>query len=196
METLPSSPQHTGTDCPKCQTPLIDPRGIGWCQSCGYCHSLAEDKAKLPLEKPADPQALVPPGSGPTDPRSYLLAVSLVAGIVVLALASYAVHRYLHLTPLKRALWTTIQIALGVVVMFIGQWYALFKIAPEDATLHFTDAVVPFRLYGLVCKRLPRLALAIFLGVWGLSLVLCAVIFIGGLGHWFTYLPKTPTNIQ
>src|SRR5687767_4908728 len=28
--------------CPRCQTPLTDPDGLGACESCGYCHSLTQ----------------------------------------------------------------------------------------------------------------------------------------------------------
>src|SRR5438105_11856911 len=28
------------TTCPRCGGKLVDPDGLGWCQRCGYCHSL------------------------------------------------------------------------------------------------------------------------------------------------------------
>ena len=28
---------------------LINPESLGWCQACGYCRSLEEDRAKMPL---------------------------------------------------------------------------------------------------------------------------------------------------
>ena len=72
------------------------------------------------------------------------------------------------------------------------------RIAPEEASLSFVDAVFPFRLYGLVFKRLPKTAVTLYGGSWGIVTILSAVIFIGGLGHWFNYLPgnnkKNQTN--
>src|SRR5262245_55714947 len=39
--------------CPRCQGKLTDPRGLGWCQACGYCRSLEEEREKVPLPKTA-----------------------------------------------------------------------------------------------------------------------------------------------
>ena len=50
--------------------------------------------------------------------------------------------------------------------MFAGQFLAVLRIAPEDSNLHFWDAVFPFRLYGLVLKRLPTTQTTLFLGIW------------------------------
>jgi hypothetical protein len=176
--------------CPRCQKPLADPKGLGWCQSCGYCRSLEEDRARLPLESAAEPKpALAPPRTRSTDFPVW--AVGLVLVMLVAAGGSWAVSHYLALKPLPRALWTSIQIVTGVVIMLVGQGYALYRIAPEEGTLHIIDAIIPFRLYGLLFKRLPRMWQALYLGSWGLCLVLSALIFIGGLGYWLTYLPKS-----
>src|SRR5689334_21991523 len=36
--------------CPRCRGKLTDPAGLGWCQRCGYCHSLEQVKAKVPVQ--------------------------------------------------------------------------------------------------------------------------------------------------
>jgi hypothetical protein len=189
----PSAAQ--ATPCPRCQQPLVDPRGLGWCQACGYCRSLAEDRERLPLApSPAPAAAAAPSAAAQVQVPRWM--VWLITGVVVIAASSWAVGRFVQLTPLQRALWTTIQAAEGVLIMFLSQSYALFRVAPEEATLHFVDALVPFRLYSLVFKRLPRLALVVCVGSWGLTLTLAAVLFIGGLGHWLNYLPKSQESKQ
>src|SRR5947209_18438152 len=56
LEALPeSSAVQLGGQpdrCPKCQGPLVSPETLGWCQKCGYCRSLEEDKARVRLERP------------------------------------------------------------------------------------------------------------------------------------------------
>jgi hypothetical protein len=182
------------TLCPRCQKPLVDPHGLGWCQACGYCRSLAEDRARLPLAPAAKSRPQVPRlGEVVHIP---LWGIVLLAGVALLAVGSWAAGRYLPLQPLPRAIWATVQAGVGLLVMFLGQAYGLFRIAPEEAALHFVDAVIPFRLYGLVCKRLPRMASVLCIGSWGLTLTLSGLLLIGGLAHWLKYLPKSQESQQ
>ena len=182
--------------CPRCQKPLADAAGLGWCQACGYCRSLVEDRARLPLDKAvvkAGPTA-GPPGS-PSRP-SPLWAIVLFAGIALLALGCYAASRHYPLTPLQRRVWTSIQILAGLAIMFAGQCYALLTIAPGDAALHFFDAIVPLRLYALVYQGVCQTCLALWICERGLTLVLSALICVGGLGHLTNYLPKSSESKQ
>jgi hypothetical protein len=182
--------------CPRCKQPLADAGGLVWCQACGYCRSLAEDCARLPLDKPVVKAA--PTNAPPRTTRrpSPLWAIVLFAGIALLALGCYAASRHYPLTPLQRAAWTSIQILAGLALMFAGQLYALLTIAPGDGSLHFFDAIVPLRLYALVVRGLPRTCLALWISSWGLTLVLSALICVGGLGHLTNYLPKSSESKQ
>jgi hypothetical protein len=174
------------TPCPRCQQPLADPHGLGWCQACGYCRSLEE----APV-----PEAAVEAGeANGALPLQALLprwAAALLIGVIVVALGSWLISHHVALKPLTRAVWATVQIVVGVLMMASAQSYALFRIAPEEATLHAVDAVVPFRLYGMIFKRLPQLGSALCIAGWGLALTLSALLLVGGLGHWLTYLPKS-----
>src|SRR5438128_8797477 len=52
----PSEASVERTICPRCQSKLTNPEGLGWCSRCGYCRSLEEEKpvaAPLPTEQPA-----------------------------------------------------------------------------------------------------------------------------------------------
>ncbi len=178
--------------CPRCQKRLVDPHGLGWCQACGYCRTLGDDHCPQPTQNiagaPSYAAAALPPAAAGAFPR---WVVWLVLGVMVVVAGSWALGHYLQLQPLHRALWTTLQIVGGVLLMFIGQCYGLIRIAPEDPALHAGDAVVPFRLYGLVFKRLPRMCAVLYFGSWGLALTLSAILFIGGLSHWLNYIPKS-----
>ena len=189
------APQPTNAPavpCPRCQKPLVDPNGLGWCKECGYCRSLEESQKTAPAAAPTSAPALnqltatgSAIGQTPTWFWVTLIGIALVVG------ATFAGGRYLPLSPLERALVTTLQIAGGIAVMFLGQFIAVIRIAPEDSTLTFFDALFPFRLYGLVMKRLPRTRHTLYLGAWGVAAIVSAAVFIGGLDHWLKYLPNS-----
>lgn len=177
--------------CPRCEKPLFDPHGLGWCSACGYCRSVAESESKTE-SAPAAPGRVTATGSAIAQTPIWFWVTAL--GMAVVAGATFALGSLLKLTPLERALLTTVQIAAGLGVMFVGQFIGLMKIAPEEETLSFKDAVFPFRLYGLICKRLPSTRHTVYLSAWGIAAIVSAAVFIGGLGHWFTYLPSNQKN--
>ncbi len=181
--------------CPRCKLPLIDPDGLGWCKACGYCRSLEEGEQHAgKQEETPRPNQLTATGDaiGQT-PRWVWITL---AGIVLVTLAALAGGRYLTLSPFARAALSGGSIVVGVALMFIGQLIALVKIAPEDSSVTILDAVFPFRLYGLILKRLPNTSFAIYLAAWSLAAIMATNIFIGGIGHWLTYLPGGPNSPQ
>jgi hypothetical protein len=185
------------TPCPRCQQPLVDPNGLGWCKACGYCKSLAESETTAakapplptPAEKAGSTNSVSAMGTAIVQTPVWFW-VSLI-GVIVVAGATFAAGHYLKFTPLQRAVLTSVQIVTGAAVMFLGQFIGLMRIAPEESTLGFWDAVFPFRLYGLVMKRLPSTQVTVYLGVWGLTAIIAVNVFVGGLPHWLTYLPDS-----
>lgn len=115
---------------------------------------------------------------------------ALLLGVAIAAGLSLAAGRLLPAGDcLPRALWTSVQIGLGVVLIFASQLAAVVAVAPEDERLSFKDAFVPMRLWGLVIARLPRQSGYLLTATFGAALIVCAFLFVGGLHHWFTYLP-------
>lgn len=190
----------SGGACPRCKTPLIDPGGLGWCKSCGYCKSLENSKKEPPrVEKAPIPEleskpSAEPPGSTPRASTTWIWVTMI--GSMFVAGATVALGTLLTLSPFERALLTTVQTGGAVVVILFGQFIGLLKVAPDDSTLNFWDAIFPFRLYGLIVKRVPATQLTVYLGAWGLAAIITANIFIGGLGHWLTYLPDSKKGPQ
>jgi hypothetical protein len=179
--------------CPRCDGTLTDPGGLGWCQKCGYCQSLEEEKARVPVavvEQPPVPSAL-----GTVE--MIEIARSLppwvwicVGGVFAIVMASFVPGVLLPNPSLPRAAWCTAQIILGLLVIIGAQVWAVFVLAPEDERLGNRDILMPGRLWVLVFRHLPRTIRHVWLGSWGLALVLSALLVVGGLSHWLTYLPK------
>jgi hypothetical protein len=187
----PTSPPIPGA-CPRCQQPMIDPQGLGWCKACGYCRSLEEGEKKAASAPNAVPNQITATGAAIGQSPTWFW-VTLI-GLILIVGATAAGAHYLVLTPLERALLTSGQIIVGLAAMFLGQFIGLLRIAPEDSALGLKDAIFPFRLYALALKRLPRTRHTLYLGVWGAAAILSAVVFIGGVDYWFSYLKNKNKN--
>ena len=176
--------------CPRCQSPLIDPAGLGWCKACGYCRSLAEvDKKTAEIEVAQQPSQLTVTGAVVGQTPLWVCVTLIGMGLIIAA--TWAASHYWRWTPLDRAIFTSGQVLASLTIILVAQFIALLKIAPEDAALTVKDAIFPFRLYALVLKRLPSMSFAIYAAVWGLTAIIAVNLFIGGLGHWLTYLPDS-----
>ncbi len=175
-------------NCPRCGQPLVDPAGLGWCKMCGYCRSLESEKTNhLLAAAPGPTRGAVLAGVAGHIPLWFWILLVDVGGMAGLSLAAGQLLPAGNCLP--RALWTSVQIAVGLLLIFAGQIIAVVAIAPEDEKLSFKDALVPMRVWSLVIKRLPRLCGCLWTSAGGATLVVSALVFIGGLQHWFTYLP-------
>jgi hypothetical protein len=176
--------------CPRCKSPLIDPGGLGWCKACGYCRSLAESEPKaiqeIPLETPKSPDAT---SGSVVSQKPWWTWVSLI-GMGAIIAGTWIAAQSLRLTPLERAILTSADVLASVAILLITQFIAVIKIAPEESTLGFWDALIPLRLYGMIFKRLPRSGFAVCVAAWALTAIITVNVFIGGMGHWLTYLPE------
>jgi hypothetical protein len=114
----------------------------------------------------------------------------LVAGIVTVITFTVLTGKFYRRSAFDRALWCTVQIGSGLVLLFAAQFWALIKVAPEDESLSAKDMMVPARLWGVAIKRLPSTRLQVWIAAWALAAIISASILIGGLDHWLKYLPK------
>ena len=196
---LPASEAAGTESCPKCKKALVDPAGLGWCSGCGYCKSLAEEPIaaaassvrdeEQPLAPPPTPAAQSAPAMSKYGPIWLYVLVVVVAQAMGLSMLANR-----DLPPgatLERAMWCAGQIVVGILLLFLAQGWLLLQIAPEVATLSFKDAILPFKLWPLAVKRLPRNQLAVWIAGFGLTLVLGAFGFVGGLEHFLNYLPDS-----
>jgi hypothetical protein len=179
--------------CPRCSGKLTDPGGLGWCQQCGYCQSLEDEKAKAPLA--ASAAAPQPSALGAVEMVEIARALPawvwvLFGGVAAIVGATFVPGLALPQTGLVRAAWCTGQMVIGLLAILGAQIWALCELASEDGRLGNRDAILPVRLWVQVFRHLPGTVRQVWLGAWGLALVLSALIAVGGLSHWMTYLPK------
>lgn len=174
-------------NCPKCDVPLIDPRGLGWCKKCGFCRSLEEMPARHFVVPSKSSKGR---GAAEAAANVPFWIMVLVLGVAVVVGATALVNTRLPPGPkFPRALWCTAQIGVSVFLIWVTQFIALIVLAPKDGTLHFTHAVLPGKIWGLILKRLPAMAPCLWVGAWSVTAIASALFFIGGLSHWNDYLP-------
>lgn len=182
----PQSPAPVEVPCPRCEARLIDPEGMALCPACGWCRTLAE-AASLTVEQARPVQRPSVLGS-----REFLELLRkspgwtwiMAGGIIVAAILSAVVNWQLPPEGFVRALWTTGQIGLGVVLVLVAQTWALVLLAPQDERLGNKDLFLSGRLWGLILKRLPETQWQLAIAVWGVTLSVGAVLWIGGLSYW------------
>jgi hypothetical protein len=192
-ETAPSESTQ-GLLCPRCGSKLVSPDGLGWCPKCGYCRSLAEDGAKIGLATATVAQKTSPLGVL----EFYELLAKLppwlcvlLGGAAGLAVLSLIAHLLLPVDSLARALWSTLELVLGLLALFAAQVWSLIVLAPRDDGLSARDLVLSVRLWGLTFRKLPEMRRQVWVGGWGVAAALCSVLIVGGFSYWYQfYKPK------
>ncbi len=179
-----------GRHCPRCQTVLTDPLGIGLCPRCGYCRSL-ELKGAAVLAAPPPPlwktaadglwQAL---GSAPAACFPVFVAALIVVPMALVA------DRQFPAGTRGRALWSAGHLFSGLVLLAAGQAWAITILKRMSERVGWADMVAPVRLWGMTLRRLPATALPVGLGGSGALLMLAAAVWVGGLSYWLRLTPS------
>jgi hypothetical protein len=172
--------------CPRCQGKLTDPKGLGWCQNCGYCRSLEEDRGAVVLPTRATQGAPGVSVFGLVECGQMLAMLPgwvwvMVSGAGVVVGLSFGVNQFMLQYGLSREVWGTVLVGVGGLTLFLAHVAALVVIAPHDDRLSGKDLFFPARLWTLTLKRLPATRWQLCIWVWGLTLVLCAKFIVGGL---------------
>jgi hypothetical protein len=74
-------------------------------------------------------------------------------------------------------------------LVFAAQLLALIQLAPRDERLGIKDLFLPIRLWSQVFQHLPLGRASVWLGGWGVSLILAGIFMVGGLSYWSQFLP-------
>jgi hypothetical protein len=111
----------------------------------------------------------------------------LLGGIGVIAATSLTAHLLLARECFPRALWSTIELGLGLIVLIVAQAWALTVIAPDDDKLGPKDVFFSTRLWLLTFRRLPETRRQVWMGGWATAAIACAVFLVGGFSYWYQY---------
>jgi hypothetical protein len=183
----PATPPADGADvlCPRCGAKLISPESLGWCPKCRYCRTIEQDAPKVARATNATKASAL----GATEFMNLVAKLPqwvwvMAAGSAAIALISFASQIVLPPECLPRAIWSTAQLGLGLITLIAAQIWALLVLAPEDDRLGAKDIFFAVRLWSLTTKRLPEMARQVWIGVWGASAMVCAVLLVGGMSYW------------
>jgi hypothetical protein len=77
--------------------------------------------------------------------------------------------------------------------IFIADIFAFLYVLPTSTGISFVEALFPFRLWISAFELLPKTRKPVCLLGWGLTLVLCSTLLVGGQFYWFK---KHRTQLQ
>jgi hypothetical protein len=178
-------------DCPKCQQPMWVVTGARWCSRCGYremCNDtpapaaapkpelLGRSAARQKLEEWAQAAQLLP-----------RWAWVLLGGLLAVGLGSLDANLLLPPDSWARAAWTTAQVVTGLVGMLLAHVSVVCFLGWQHDAPGLVDLVMPDRVWKRAIKRLPLTKGQVCAAAWSLALVVCGLVFVGGLTYW---LPK------
>jgi hypothetical protein len=179
--------------CPRCRGKLISPESLGWCQKCGYCRTLEEDKARVPITQPAGQHRRVP---SRLEMVYWLTRLPswvwiLLIGVVSILLVVVPVSRRLDDDCLERAAWCLVQLVVGLVLFWGTQLWTLLMVADRDEKLGAKDIFLSGQLWVVAFRALPLTRWQFCLVAWAITLIVTAFWPIGGLDYMFRYLPRS-----
>jgi hypothetical protein len=197
--TPPQTPRMTKTEstaeialdaCPKCNIPLTDPDGLGLCSACGYCRSLASAKAGAfaPTSKLKAPRWVKALGLVEFWQLMRIapawLWVFCAATLAVIPTSLLADHR-LPQWSRERAHFSAGELGVGLLLLIVGQVWSVSMLKQLKEAVEYGDMLHPMRLISIALRRLPDTRWPLTLTGSGLSAMLAAVFWVGGLGWWF-----------
>ena len=184
----PSPSRQTASDdelfCPRCRNPLIDARGLGLCQACGYCRTIVEECMPRTAFAPRWLARLGLLQCWELLDRMPAWVWGVLAAVVAVLPVCHVADRRLPLDSPQRAYWSTIQLGLGLLAILAAQVWTLVYLRKHRYHLGLIDLVFPSHLWYLAFRRVPDTNGAIGLAGGGVAAMLAAVLWVGGLSYW------------
>jgi hypothetical protein len=114
----------------------------------------------------------------------------MIAGAAVLLMLTAVAHSMLPEAGSARKWYSTLQLAGGALVVLAAQFWAMTVVAPHDPSLGAWDLfVISGRLWSRAYQLMPKTRWPVYVGFWGLVLMLGAVTVTGGLAEWVNVTP-------
>jgi hypothetical protein len=171
--------------CPRCGGRVTDPGGISWCPSCGHCPLLEKQAEQVP-DQPA-PRAPSKLGAveffsvvGRTPGWLWLLLLGVFSVIGV----SLTVGFILPHESIDRVRWSLGQLLFGVVVVVAAHLWAMRQVPAVEVRGRSRGTYSLVELWRSAASRMPATRWPINLLSWGVSLIVCALLVIGGFSWW------------
>jgi hypothetical protein len=98
-----------------------------------------------------------------------------------------------------RVAWSTGQLLAGVLLLAAAHAWAIKTVPSIEVRARARGSYTLGGLWRATLSRLPRTRWPVNLLTWGVSLVLCAALIIGGFGWWVTnakFAPERPKAVQ
>jgi hypothetical protein len=188
--------------CPRCKHPLLNLASLGVCQNCGYCHALEEARSAVITNQSIEFRLFSVRNLLYLWDRLVYLhewLVLLFAGVTATLFLSFMANRLLVPESAQRALWTTLQISIGLAGIMAAQVWAgrMVKTLYRDGAK--VSPLSPHIWVG-IARQLPKSGGPTYLATWCLTLTVAAVFMIGGLGYWSkedrSSSHETPTRLK
>jgi hypothetical protein len=165
--------------CPQCGS--TEPWGLAsWCPRCGYYPALGKQVGPLPPAVDESEATAAPPLWTLVPRWGWILGAGVVAIIAVSIVGRLC-------TPddsWARTYWALGQIVVGLVTCCVAHaWSYMVAITKTDRFGVFDIFLKPGAIWGTTLQRLPQTVRQLWLGSWGLSAVLFAMIVVGGLRY-------------
>lgn len=172
--------------CPRCKQPLLNMASLGVCQNCGYCHALEEARSAVITDQSIQfrlfsKRNLLYMWDRLVHLHEWL--VLLFAGVTATLFLSFMANRMLAPESAQRALWTTLQIGLGVAGMLAAHIWACQMVSALYSDAAKISPLSP-RIWVGIARKLPKSGGPTYLATWCFTLTLTAVLMIGGLEYW------------
>jgi hypothetical protein len=167
--------------CPKCGN-LESWGATSWCPRCGYYPKLG---TSVVTDDPASQTTVAPP-TGYLEalarlPKwSYVLAV----GVLGIFIMSVAVRVTTEDDGFARSAWSLMQLLVGGMTFVVVHVYAFIRGGMKASGLSGFDVITrPIEVWRPSFRELPATARRIWIGAWGFTAAVCAMLIIGGIRY-------------
>jgi hypothetical protein len=186
--SMPTPPTPAPADCPRCGGRLVNPESLGLCPACGYCHSLHADAA--------EPESAINMAKNTVAGESAVAfwqmmlvlpkwAWVTLAGVALILVGSLVGDALLSAASFARAVWSSAQLIVGLVLVLGAQIYGVFRLSSSESGVEGREFFLfSPRLWRRIFKELPATRWLVYLESWGLSLMVCAIVIVGNLLYW------------
>ncbi|MGH7127214.1 MAG: hypothetical protein ACREJB_06310 [Planctomycetaceae bacterium] len=173
----PSAAAAAEPTCRECGT--TEPWTSSWCPCCGYYPAAGRKLDQKTLES-------VEEEAPPENTFSVIPAWGwvLAGGVLAILALSVAARFTLPAEGPYRTCWSIVQILIGLGAMSVAHFLAYMSVVTKtDQLSPFEMFFRSFRVWKMVCRKLPASAWLLQMFVWGLTATIAAATLIGGINY-------------